>query len=308
MGYRVPARRIGAGHRARQRPGAPDRATARSTRSAPIDGGAAAGRGRAARRGGVAVVRPGQAGVLLRQHLGGQPGAAHDVPTTAGSARCEPILTGIPNAFNHDGGRMIFGPDGWLYVSTGEAGTARARPGQELPRREDPADRPGRQARGGQPRPVVADLDLRPPQRAGARVRPRGQPVGLGVRPGHLGRAQPDQARLQLRLAAGGGQGQRPPPTSPTRRCSGAPTTRPPPASPSSTGGSGSAPCKGERLWRVDVNGKKASDPKAFFIGKYGRLRTVVAAPDGNLWVTTSNRDGRGDPASEDDRILLVRP
>ncbi len=65
---------------------------------------------------------------------------------------------------------------------------------------------------------------------------------------------------------------------------------------------------KGERLWRVDVDGQKASDPKPFFVGTYGRLRTVVPAPDGNLWVTTSNRDGRGDPGSGDDRILLVRP
>ncbi len=55
-------------------------------------------------------------------------------------------------------------------------------------------------------------------------------------------------------------------------------------------------------------NGKKASDDKGFFVGEYGRMRTVVAAPDGNLWVTTSNRDGRGDPADNDDRILLVRP
>ncbi|MGZ5405158.1 MAG: PQQ-dependent sugar dehydrogenase, partial [Nocardioides sp.] len=64
----------------------------------------------------------------------------------------------------------------------------------------------------------------------------------------------------------------------------------------------------GVRLWRVDVEGGEASDPADFFVGEYGRLRTVVTAPDGMLWVTTSNRDGRGSPADTDDRILLVDP
>jgi hypothetical protein len=48
--------------------------------------------------------------------------------------------------------------------------------------------------------------------------------------------------------------------------------------------------------------------PVPFFVGRYGRMRTVVTAPDGDLWVSTSNRDGRGTPQPGDDRILVVRP
>ena len=62
----------------------------------------------------------------------------------------------------------------------------------------------------------------------------------------------------------------------------------------------------GTRLYRVALDGSRATSSQSFFDGTYGRIRTVVLAPDGNLWVTTSNRDGRGDPAPGDDRILEV--
>jgi glucose/arabinose dehydrogenase len=42
--------------------------------------------------------------------------------------------------------------------------------------------------------------------------------------------------------------------------------------------------------------------------GRYGRLLTVVAAPDGALWLTTANRDGHGHPVPADERVLRIRP
>lgn len=68
------------------------------------------------------------------------------------------------------------------------------------------------------------------------------------------------------------------------------------------------AALQGERLWRIEVGNNRAKNPQGFFVGDYGRMRTIGVAPDGRLWVMTSNRDGRGDPTEEDDRILLVEP
>ncbi|MFF5574989.1 PQQ-dependent sugar dehydrogenase [Streptomyces luteogriseus] len=65
---------------------------------------------------------------------------------------------------------------------------------------------------------------------------------------------------------------------------------------------------RGKRLWRIPLNGTKASaEPQAFLEGEYGRLRTVVAAGGDRLWLVTSNTDGRGGPKAGDDRILELR-
>lgn len=65
------------------------------------------------------------------------------------------------------------------------------------------------------------------------------------------------------------------------------------------------AALKGERLWRIPLNGTEASAaPEAFLTGKYGRLRTVVSAGGDKLWLTTSETDGRGTPVKGDDRLL----
>jgi glucose/arabinose dehydrogenase len=218
----------------------------------------------------------------------------------------EPILTGIPNAFNHDGGRMIFGPDGMLYVSTGEAGQPdlaqdRGSLGGKILRITQDGD------------PAPGNPDRRSPIWTWGHRNVQGLAFDDG---GHLWASEFGQDTFdELNLIQKGrnygwpmveGKGDEPGLTDPQV------TWSTDDASPSGLafvdGRLWLGALRGERLWRVDVRGQRASDEKGFLVGRYGRVRTVVPSPDGNLWVTTSNRDGRGDPADEDDRILLVRP
>jgi len=66
------------------------------------------------------------------------------------------------------------------------------------------------------------------------------------------------------------------------------------------------ATLRGEALHRLHFDGDRVASDRTLLEGEYGRLRTVVVGPDDALYVLTSNRDGRGDPADDDDRILRV--
>ena len=55
------------------------------------------------------------------------------------------------------------------------------------------------------------------------------------------------------------------------------------------------------------ADGRTVAFQEQLLKGQYGRLRDVEAAPDGSFYVLTSNRDGRGSPSADDDRILRVR-
>jgi glucose/arabinose dehydrogenase len=67
------------------------------------------------------------------------------------------------------------------------------------------------------------------------------------------------------------------------------------------------AALQGEAVLRVRLLGTRARKLPALLRG-HGRIRTVVRAPDGALWVTTSNRDGRGLRRRGDDRIIRLAP
>jgi glucose/arabinose dehydrogenase len=66
----------------------------------------------------------------------------------------------------------------------------------------------------------------------------------------------------------------------------------------------------GERIHALslDETGEVVGEPEEFLGGQYGRLRTVVLDPEGALWITTSNRDGVGTPAEDDDKVLRILP
>ncbi len=220
--------------------------------------------------------------------------------------KMQPILTGIPKAFNHDGGRMVFGPDRMLYVSTGESG--------------QPDLAQDRGSLGGKILRITQDGAPAPGNPD------RGSPIWTWGHRNVQGLAFDDNGNLwasefgqdtfdELNLIEKGrnygwptveGVGDEPGLQNPQVTWS---TDEASPSGLAFVGGRlWLGALRGERVWRVDVNGRRASKEKGFLVGEYGRMRTVVTAPDGNLWVTTSNHDGRGDPAPQDDRILLVRP
>lgn len=216
----------------------------------------------------------------------------------------EVVLDGIPKGFVHDGGRLEFGPDGYLYVSTGETGD------DSLAQLEDSlAGKILRIDTEGNPAPDNPDPDS-PVFTLGHRnVQGLAFDDGDRLWASEFGSQSFDELNLieagnnygwPMVEGAGGESGLTDPQI----------TWATSEASPSglawADGHLWLGALAGERLWRVTVTDGHASNPTAYFVGEFGRLRTVVTDPDGNLWVSTSNRDGRGSPATEDDRILLV--
>ena len=67
------------------------------------------------------------------------------------------------------------------------------------------------------------------------------------------------------------------------------------------------AALRGEHLHMISFDQGEISSSKKLFEGKFGRIRDIAQGPDGYLYLLTSNRDGRGNPVPEDDRILRIR-
>ncbi|MEV6323745.1 PQQ-dependent sugar dehydrogenase [Nocardia sp. NPDC051787] len=215
----------------------------------------------------------------------------------------EVLVADIAKAGNHNGGRIAFGPDGMLYAGTGDAGQSR--------RSQDPASPNGKILRltpEGRPAPGNPD--------PGSPVYSLGHRNVQGLawdRAGRLFAAEFGQDRFdEINLiepgrnygwpavegAGGTDRGYTDPLVTWTTA----------EASPSGIAITAdtlyAAALRGRRLWSVPLADGGLGTPRSELRDQYGRLRTVAVAPDGALWLTTSDTDGRGNVDPGEDRVL----
>jgi glucose/arabinose dehydrogenase len=219
------------------------------------------------------------------------------------------ILDGIPRAAFHDGGRLLFGPDGMLYATTGDHGV--------------PDLAQDRSSLAGKILRITPDGDVPDDNPF------KGSPVwsyghrnvqGLAFDPdGRLwatefGDSKADELNLiepganygwPEFVGAGGQDAERQGYTEPKL------VWTVEEASPSGLawldGVLYMGALRGERLWQIPVSGARVGQPKAALEGALGRIRTVAASPDGDLWLTTSNTDGRTtEVRPDDDRVVAI--
>jgi glucose/arabinose dehydrogenase len=226
------------------------------------------------------------------------------------------LLSSIAAGTVHDSGRIGFGPDGRLYVATGDAGNPALA--------QDPASLNGKmlaldpdQYRGAGPvAPTVLASGLRNPQGfdwqpgTGALIANDHGPSGFDGPEGY------DEVNLITRGANYGwpkvigtatGNGRFVAPIRVYRQAiapsGGAFVSR---AGSRWTGDYILAALRGEQLRRLVVRGGRVVAEQTLLEGRFGRLRTVREGPDGALYVLTSNRDGRGTSRAGDDRVLRI--
>jgi len=213
-----------------------------------------------------------------------------------------PIVQGIQKNRYHNGGRLAFGPDGYLYATAGDA--------QNTGNAQNPDSLNGKILRfttDGAPAPgnpfgrLVYSLGHRNPQ-------------GLAWdSAGRLWSAELGQNTYdELNLIESGnnygwpvceGSCGDPRYTNPKATWTTAE------ASPSGLAIVGDTAfmgaLRGQRLWRIELNGTEAGEIAPHFQGTYGRIRAVVPVPgESSIWLTTSNADANGGQPAGSDRLL----
>jgi len=231
------------------------------------------------------------------------------------------LLDKIPGSFSHDGGRIKFGPDGKLYITTGETGNANLSQdlnslgGKILRINSDgtiPKDNPF-------PNSPVYSYGHRNPQ--GLDWDNMGNLVATEHGPSGWHGVAHDEINL---IIPGGNYGWPDIIGSETKEGLFTPilnsedeTWAPSGAEfyygnkfPQWTGKYFVATLRGNHLHMIDfdLGENQVLYQDELFSGEFGRLRDVSTGPDGYLYILTSNKDGRGSPVFNDDRILRIAP
>lgn len=226
-------------------------------------------------------------------------------PTGAQLGAPDTVFKGIPKGVIHNGGRIAFGPDKMLYVGTGDSGDRGLAQDQESLGGKVLRMTPEGEPAHGNPEAdsVVYSYGHRNVQGLAWDTDKRLWASEFGQDTwDELNRIEPGK---NYGWPEAEGKADKEGFVDPVEQW------KPKDASPSgiacAKGSIWMAGLRGERLWRIPLDGTRpAGKPQSFLDGKYGRLRSVVATDDGGLWVTTSNTDGRGKPGAEDDRILRL--
>jgi glucose/arabinose dehydrogenase len=208
------------------------------------------------------------------------------------------LVSGIAKANIHDGGRLRFGPDGTLYASTGDAAQPDLAP--------VPSTLNGK----------VLRVDH---ENGGATVFSRGHrnPEGLCFAPGgrflstEHGPTGNDEVNVLSQGFDGGWPG-----TAGNGIRNYSPSVAPAGCTvynadliPQWKGSMLFGTLRGEALRRITfaADGSVAGE-EVLYEDRYGRIRDVAVGPDGAVYFTTSNQDGRGTVRSGDDRIMRIAP
>ncbi len=222
------------------------------------------------------------------------------------------ILDGIPGNNNHNGGRLAFGPDKKLYLTTGDSqepslaqdkGSLAGKILRLNPDGSTPADNPFGN--------LVWSYGHRNPQgiawtKEGVLYEAEHGPSG------DLGLCCRDEVN---RIEKGGNYGwpaisgdqKRDGLLSPLVQSGSTGTWAPAGLAVSPDGVLYFSALRGQNLHKVVLNDGAPQDAE-LLTGQYGRLREAIVGPDGKLYVTTSNRDGRGTVREGDDQIIRLTP
>lgn len=217
------------------------------------------------------------------------------------------ILQGIKGNSNHDGGRIAFGPDGYLYITTGDAQNpdlsqdTKSLNGKILRIKDDgtvPSDNPF----GNE----VYSFGHRNPQ--GLTWDDKGNLWAT-----EHGRSGIQSGLDELNLIEMGknygwpiiqGEQEKEGMVTPIIQ-SGETVTWAPAGAVYYQGSVFFAGLRGKALFEYDIAKKSL---KKHLEGQFGRIRAVAVGPNGYFYITTSNTDGRGNPESSDDRLIKIDP